>query len=298
MIELLSIGDHLEAGEYKRHSRFKKALNFRSGDSLIAVVDESIGAGPLNIVVRKACIADINTLTITSGILYIDRYRFPVDTFPLFNSQIDLRETINYNRFFLNSEVLEKLLIEHASQKSLAFLLEGSSCRGTACCAPTISDFNQDAYGISLFEKELLNRFRFGVQAIEMGNILHGVRMIKGLGYGLTPGGDDFIAGMISGLKLAGILLGRDNKAFIDKVYDTARSNSFLSNAFLYCSKEGWYTSKQKALIQSILYGDGLELTDSVEALLTIGETSGADWGVGLVFAIKRAYELLCPIKR
>jgi hypothetical protein len=49
---LLSIGDQVRPGTYRFHSRFNRAVNFEHEGRLIAVVDEAIGPGPLNIVLR------------------------------------------------------------------------------------------------------------------------------------------------------------------------------------------------------------------------------------------------------
>ena len=49
---LLSIGDQIRPGTYRFHSRFDRAVNFEHHGRLIAVVDEAIGPGPLNIVLR------------------------------------------------------------------------------------------------------------------------------------------------------------------------------------------------------------------------------------------------------
>ena len=143
------------------------------------------------------------------------------------------------------------------------------------------------------FELELRKRFRLSISLIECGNFEDGVPLIKGLGHGLTPSGDDFIAGMMSGLRLASLLLGRDSNELINRIYDISRGGNFLSNAFLYCTKEGWYMAKQKSLIEAMLYGDESEVINRAESLLTIGETSGADWGTGFVMILNKANELL-----
>ena len=51
-VMLLSIGDQIRPGTYRFHSRFNRAVNFEHQGRLIAVVDETIGPGPLNIVLR------------------------------------------------------------------------------------------------------------------------------------------------------------------------------------------------------------------------------------------------------
>ena len=50
---LLSIGDQVKPGSYRLHSVFKRAVNFEHRGRLISVVDEAIGPGPLNVVLRN-----------------------------------------------------------------------------------------------------------------------------------------------------------------------------------------------------------------------------------------------------
>jgi hypothetical protein len=287
MIELISIGDRLWAGEYKLHSRFKRAVNFRCDNSLIAVVDGSIGAGPFNIVTTRAGLNHIHSLTIDTESLNINGDIILLQDDLCFNSQTELKGNISYDRFFINLDTFKDFLILHSPANSLSFLFESEPSygrRGKACLAPT---------PVGVFERELRNRLQLGVKLINSGNINDGVAMIKGSGYGLTPSGDDFIAGMMSGLRIAGLLLGCDNNELINSIYKKTCGGNFLSNAFLYCAKEGWYIARQKALIETLLYGDKSKIISNTKALLTIGETSGADWGAGFIITLMKAYEIL-----
>jgi hypothetical protein len=305
VIELISIGDQLRDGQYELHSRFMRAANFRYGDAMAAVVDEDIGAGPLNIVIKRTEIRNILSLKIQDRILYLNRRQYSFSSCSLYDSQIGFLGNIHYEKFLTNLAIFKNCLIAHSSERSLVFLLESDMIirRGTACRAPTdcketnpivlINNIDNVMYPKSAFEQELRNRIQLGVNTIESGNILDGVRMIQGLGYGLTPSGDDFIAGMICALWLAGPLLGRNYHELISRIYYTAVGGNFLSNAFLRCAKEGRFLLKQKGLVEAILYGNEHDVVNWTKKMLTIGETSGADWGTGFVMTLARANELL-----
>ena len=58
-VRLLSIGDQVQPGIYRLHSCFKRAVNYEHRGRLVSVVDESIGPGPLNIVIRAWLVAGI-----------------------------------------------------------------------------------------------------------------------------------------------------------------------------------------------------------------------------------------------
>jgi len=277
MIEFISIGDRLKDGEYELHSRFIKAANFRYGDAMAAVVDEDIGAGPLNIVINGVEIKNIRSLEIQDHVFYLNRRKYMLSGCSLYDSQIEFRENISYKRFFSNLTVFKNYLIANSSPRSLVFLMN-----------PKLS-----VKFTTGFERELLRRFSQGANTIGSGNILDGVRMIKGLGYGLTPSGDDFIAGMMCALWPAGLLLGRDYHELISRIYYSAVGGNFLANAFLGCAREGRFLLKQKALVEAILYGNEHDVIDWTKELLTIGETSGADWGTGFVMILARINEIL-----
>ena len=64
-MELINIGDCLPfEGEYKLHSAFNSVINFQNGILLLSVVNESVGGGPVNIVVKNADFSKIKTLRI------------------------------------------------------------------------------------------------------------------------------------------------------------------------------------------------------------------------------------------
>ena len=52
-MSIVSRGDHIRPGRYQLHSRFAKAINFANGEWLVSLVNEDVGAGPVNLVMRK-----------------------------------------------------------------------------------------------------------------------------------------------------------------------------------------------------------------------------------------------------
>src|ERR1035438_10677547 len=67
MIKLISYGNQLCSGKYKLHSKFTSAVNFISGDTFVFVVSESVGPGPLNIVIKGIVPMSVNSLEIEDG---------------------------------------------------------------------------------------------------------------------------------------------------------------------------------------------------------------------------------------
>ena len=52
-MDLLSYGDNIPEGDYRLHSAFEHAVNFRRGRLIISLVSKGAGAGPVNLVVKQ-----------------------------------------------------------------------------------------------------------------------------------------------------------------------------------------------------------------------------------------------------
>ena len=87
--EIISIGDHLFPGEFSLHSRFRRVVNFTDGKTIVAVVDEEVGRGPVNIVVRGFDLTEGGSLRIDDKTIRIGERSFPYDREKIFNSSID-----------------------------------------------------------------------------------------------------------------------------------------------------------------------------------------------------------------
>jgi len=284
-MRVLSIGDEVRPGHYRRHSCFPKAINFFNGDALVALVREEIGPGPTNLVVTQ----------------------FPDDPMPpwleiveggrramLGGLTLDLETADRYDsclpECILQWECLHRnlptfgaALKTKAPPESLAFLLDGSRlaafrggfAAGFACRAAGAAD-------------QILH-----------GDLLAGIRSLKGCGPGLTPSGDDFHAGLLLALNI--MLNHRDAsanaclRATIGRVYQAAQGESLLSNVFLELASRGRVFARTKALIREICTVEAASIAAVVEAALYVGATSGADLAVGLYLGLSHAERFACP---
>jgi len=276
MIKIISCGDRLEKGNYKIHSRFKKAVNFISRESIATIVNEEIGSGPINIVVNHVNLNNIWSLTINDNCLLLNDTRLDVDVSKRFISRIEC-ENVDRGNFNRNLDFFEKCLIEISPPKSLIFLL----------------DDNRKVNFKTSFEKEFVKRFEIGTTKIFSSEYIDGIRMIMGAGFGFTPSGDDFICGLLIALNIARKLFKLDLTEPINKIYNTARGNNSISNAFLLCAKEGMMFEKFKKLVYSILYQGIEEIIDSNSGVVSVGETSGADMGIGFLMGLKKRSAIL-----
>jgi hypothetical protein len=365
---LLSIGDQIRPGTYRFHSRFDRAVNFERGGRLIAVVDESIGPGPLNIVLRGLKLAEVQALAASSpsilkGLSYSAQgwivgaqgggptlgkrprkppnpegvaSRLSAGTLPplrvspttvlfaghcyhftandRYNSTLDLARTFHtpvaadvsrrtlsvpkmaptnvggwnlltdsakcglsgsevatLRRFLRNLSVLGESLKADAPPKSLAFLLDGNRRQ----------NFRPG------FERSFVTQITLGVRQVFHGPLLPGIRQLKGCGLGLTPAGDDFIAGFLIGLHLLSKLRGQDSQSTADAVFRAARGKNIFSNTFLDLANRGMLFGHLKDLLLALITGSEASVRKATRKLFAIGETSGADLATGFFMTLQ-----------
>jgi hypothetical protein len=271
MIELISYGNQISSGKYKIHSKFDSAVNFTFGDTFVFVVNEKVGPGPLNIVVKGILPAAVESLYIEDNSLFLNETQLYYDTDKLYDSSVHIDE-INYDNIIRNLGFLEKTVEKFSPPHSLAFVLDSQKR----------SEFT------SSFESEYIKRIDSGVKEIMYGNILSGVKNIKGLGPGLTPAGDDFNCGLLTALFLVDKISRTELQKSINLVYQEAVGRNLFTNVFLLCASQGFLFYKFRELVNAVLYSNENTVIEKTISVLSIGQTSGADQTVGFLIGMKR----------
>jgi hypothetical protein len=280
----MTIGDLVKEGTYPFHSRFNRAANFSHGDRLVSVVDETIGDGPLNIVLpdfdaghSRGPLQVFAREVIFEGRSYSinSRYCSTIAAKPQPNNECHselARNLWNHSeqrfeipRFARNDKTgishFKRLLVTTAPPKSLAFLL----------------DETREQHFRTAFERAFVQRVKQSVNEIFHGDRLAGIRQLKGAGPGLTPSGDDFIAGHLIGLNLRG--------EPTDELFEAARSDNIFSNTFLDLARQGRVFGRMKNLILALMTGRGIR--ECAERLFAVGGTSGADLATGFYMTVR-----------
>ena len=253
------------------HSKFNSAVNFISGDAFVFVVCESVGPGPLNIVIKGIVPVSVNSLEIQEGCLYLNDTKIDFDARKLYDPIIYLQE-FDYNNFISNLGFLENSVRKLSPSYSLSFVLDPERR----------SEFT------SSFELEYVKRIDLAVQEILFGNIFKGIGLIKGLGPGLTPAGDDFNSGILIALNLIEKICRSDLQQSVKLVWQEAVGSNLFTNAFLLCASHGLLFNKFRELLNAVLYSDENIIIKKTRSVLSIGETSGADQLVGFLIGMKR----------
>ena len=270
-----SIGDLVRPGSYQLHSRFSHAVNYLDGNTLIAIVDETVGAGPVNIVADDLADWGFGDLEIGTDDIDANGRDRPFRDVPRYDSSLRIPENPEPAPFRANLSTLRDHLISIAPGDSLAFLLDGSPV-----------DRREHT-----FDNALRSRFRAAVESWGNGRAIDGIGLIKGLGRGLTPQGDDFIAGLLFALHLRGGLFGEHVKGQIQAIGEAAQSSNPFSKAMLDCAARGRPFERLKNLINSLFEVDVVNIEARTDELTAIGATSGADLAVGFVLGLEQIIE-------
>jgi hypothetical protein len=108
---------------------------------------------------------------------------------------------------------------------------------------------------------------------------------LLGLGYGLTPSGDDFVLGMIGLMRLMGL----DPRALtpIIKGYDNPFPRTILLDAI-----QGYFSMPVLDVLLALSEPNDGEIDKKVEGLLQVGHSSGSDTLAGMVFFLERGVNM------
>lgn len=265
---VLSFGDILKSGKYTIHSRFSRAINYLGEGGLISVVGEEAGSGPINIVIDSPFLVDASTLEITPEWVRLGDEVFILEEQKKYCSELP---EIWYDPLKLKGGILlfREFLSLNAPDESLYFIFSEKRNKGSS----------------STFTDALKLRMIAGYRKIINRNYSGGVALLRGAGYGFTPGGDDFIGGMLGGLYMIERLSFMDLSETRRIIYNHSLYGNPVSEAFNLCAFMGRFFQKQKNLIIAMVGGDRKAIYENGKNLLSIGATSGADFATGLISA-------------
>lgn len=259
----LSVGDLIPPGTYGVHSRFARALNFTDGRFLVALVTPAVGAGPLNVVV-DALPGEASRLEVTAAGLRLDGGLLPAG--PRFDSR--WRPGPPAAGIPERLARLRTRLLAAASEQSTAFLLDP---------APAEARGFQGAYRSQMAR---------GAAALFGQDPAEGARQLRGRGPGLTPGGDDLLAGHLFGLRARAHLGERGLAGRVRAVHRASVGTNPFSNTFLALARLGRPFDRLKGLLDTLVQGGNVDR--ATDGLLAVGASSGADLATGLHLTLSK----------
>ena len=119
--------------------------------------------------------------------------------------------------------------------------------------------------------------------------VVRATRGLAGLGPGLTPSGDDLLAGFVGAWTLVGAALGGDRavraRVTAAVVAGAARGASPLGRIWLEHARRGDLLEPMTRFVTNLLAPDACGLDAAVRGALAVGSSSGTDWMVGFLLA-------------
>jgi len=280
---LVSYGDVVLPGMYTVSSTFTRVINYTHGKNLVSLVLPEVGRGPLNIVLRKLPSDSSKPVVIKSNFIEISGEKILLENIKKYDSRLHLPQLRSCS--------------EQLKEQSRVILIE--KLKGNL---NTLKEFlNQKAFSLSYafilwperkrffktsFEKALVERVERGWNEIVNKRYKTGVELIKGTGIGFTPSGDDFIAGILSGLYFFQEVFNADLLALRKIIYTASRTDNVISDSYAYCTFKGHFSEKVKELLQAMGTGNRDDVERNTLEVLSFGTTSGADFLTGVVASL------------
>ena len=125
-------------------------------------------------------------------------------------------------------------------------------------------------------------------ERLREGSLHEAAQDLVGMGPGLTPSGDDALAGILLALRAAGGPAIEPRTLRLAEAGDTG----VISRAFLRWAARGQALAPAHDLLVSAAAGDAERASRAARDMGAVGETSGADFLLGLTWGIEAAYGL------
>jgi hypothetical protein len=248
-----------------------------SGGEIIALVRPAIGNGPLNIVVEETGVLErvkpgLPTVFSDSQLVLGDSLVVSLDGAQLWRPKVNW-ECLTTQRRSLEDSLAA--LCNWLSQDDIAGGL-------------LILVLDEEEPNCSPHHRTLLTTARMGIEglrhALQDGNrsgIRKNVAHLAGLGSGLTPAGDDYLVGLMAGLRVwpgpsgnSGLSPDEACQIILEA---TEGRTTLLSSAFLQSAKEGLFGENWHRLLAELAGGEAIGIRRAARRILSSGATSGAD---------------------
>ena len=274
--EILSIGDRVASGSYQPHNGYSRVITYSNGRRLFSLVHESVGAGPDRLVVAASAWTqwqqNAPPIRISRQRVVVANRSFARSRIPVYCSRLP-----RFPAKPVLTRAIETLLRQEAPPESLVFLLDTIPVRGHT--------FDQ------AYREYMRNHSQALLQCLRAGPHSKSTRRhamqaacgLAGAGRGLTPSGDDFLAGTLLALQVHAT--SATVAAWRSVFQQARRATSGLSAHFLTLAQQGRAPEAVRQLIRAMDIDDFPGTIRWACRVLAWGSTSGADLLVGFTLA-------------
>jgi len=270
MAEIIAYGDKLQNGCFQKHSTFANVRNFIVNEELTAISNNINMLAPNAIIFEGLNFKEINEIQIfNTKIILNNSQTFNFEVEKKYNSFLNFNN-LTFNNITLFFDIFENKIKHLFPEKSLACLfVENSSNKVDGA-----------------FEKALNKRVAEACELFASKQHLQATQLLKGCGIGLTPSGDDFLAGVLFGLWFNQNFHKQNNENLRNNIYNLAIGRNVFSNNFLKFAREAWFFFRLKEFLLAT-FAQSKTIEEQAITLFSIGETSGADLLAGFYFTLK-----------
>lgn len=136
------------------------------------------------------------------------------------------------------------------------------------------------------FSELVFREIESGIELFLDKNFEQAISKIKGHGFGLTPSGDDWLAGALTGISFYEEYFNKSLKDIKESIFDLSIGKNLISNSFIYYAKESSFFYDVKQFLTSILKSNFDSLYQLGINVLEHGATSGGDFLSGFFSVI------------
>jgi len=256
---------------------------------IVAFVHEDLGNGPLNVVVAGrppfTIVAPGTPLTVKGEQIHFG------STLAVLWGGAEIWEaglppwgTLDPGRLALSLTAAQEVLLAEAPAESFARLLgargrpHGPHPRGFP------GGTGREGADRAARAREGMGTLREGLERRSLAHAVEAARALGGLGPGLTPAGDDVLAGAL--LALAVLL--KEGEGLREAIATTAsRQTTRISAAYLEAARMGEASEAWHRLLDMLPGGDRTAIALAARKVMAFGETSGADTLAGFLLAME-----------
>ena len=307
------LANYPSTGSGHRH----RACNLvTSGGEMIALVGPAIGNGPLNIVIEETGVLEqvkpgLPAVFSDNQLVLGDSLVVLLDEAQLWRPEVNWeclttqRRKLGDNLAVLCGWLSQNDVVNGSLglSTSQAASRGGSHAAGSRAWEPALLH-NCDLLSLVLDEEKengaradetrsphnlaFLARARAGIKGLlnalqdgDRSGIRESAALLAGLGPGLTPAGDDYLVGLMAGLRVwPGPLenSGLSPEEVCQIILEaTEGRTTLLSRAFLRSAKEGLFGENWHELLAALARGETIGIQRAARRILSSGATSGAD---------------------
>jgi len=249
------------------HSVYRKTINLALGERLLAFQTTGSPLSPVGLITDLSE-EDFETLKVEEGdCVFVDGER------------IQIRDVI----FFMGGAALCELALSKTLSEERQRYLKGQLGKllvrdgiGVFCWAISGGNYGEPDLLANASVRQLF-RTREWMKNENWEAAAKELCLLVGLGIGLTPGGDDFLCGVLAGTVLAGREYHPFSKALRTGIRESLQRTNDISRAFLLCALEGEYGQ----MIHGF-YEEGPE--EIFKEARAIGHSSGVDTLCGILY--------------